>query len=223
MRTIIYIDGYNLYYSVLTKSAYKWLDVYELFANKVIKPVVPSANITAIKYFTAPILGRYAKDPDSPHRQTRYLNALKAKLGQRLQIIQGYHTEKETSAYLVGTQHAVNRLKVKVLEEKQTDVNLSLHMYRDAVRQTAGQFVMVSNDSDLVPAVEMIKCDYPEIKIGVVLPALSHHQGARKSRQLEKLADWTRDHLRIDELAQSQLPERLQNRKNKTIRKPECW
>jgi hypothetical protein len=36
MRTIVYVDGYNLYYGLLRKSAYKWLDLYSLFQNHVL-------------------------------------------------------------------------------------------------------------------------------------------------------------------------------------------
>lgn len=32
MRTIVYIDGYNLFYSLLTKTSFKWLDLNRLFS-----------------------------------------------------------------------------------------------------------------------------------------------------------------------------------------------
>lgn len=223
LQTIVYIDGYNLYYSALKNSPYKWLDLYELFANKVIRSIEPMSEVISVKYFTAPALARYTKDVDAPNRQVKYHNALKVKLGECLEIIEGYHSQKETTAYPVDTNFEAAPIKVNIVEEKQTDVNLGLHMYRDAVRRSASQLVLVSNDSDLAPALEMIKRDYPEIKIGVVLPVLSPKKGVRKSGQLQKSADWTRQYLRADELVQSQLPETLQNRKNKTIRKPECW
>lgn len=57
-KTIVYIDGYNLYYSMLTGSRYKWLDLHLLMGD-VIKDAYPNmrANIEQIKFFTAPIMG----------------------------------------------------------------------------------------------------------------------------------------------------------------------
>lgn len=223
MRTIIYVDGYNLYYSALTKSAHKWLDLHELFFRKVIKPVRPESEIVQIKYFTAPILGRFASDSDSPNRQTTYHNALKAQHPGLLEIIQGFHSKKITNAYPVDPVNGADRLRVQVMEEKQTDVNISLHMYRDAVISAADHLVLVSNDSDLSPAIQIIRDDYPELCVGIIIPALSHTNGARRSGKLTQLADWKREYLRLDELEQSQLPVTIQNRKNKTIRKPDAW
>lgn len=42
-----------------------------------------------------------------------------------------------------------DRVNVWKFEEKQTDVNIALHMYRDAIKQHYTQQVLVSNDSDL--------------------------------------------------------------------------
>jgi len=31
VKTIVYVDGYNLYYGLLRKSPHKWLDLFALF------------------------------------------------------------------------------------------------------------------------------------------------------------------------------------------------
>jgi len=222
-KTIIYVDGYNLYYSALRKSTHKWLDLHELLFNKIIKPVVPESNIVQIKFFTSPILGRYASDKESPARQKTYHNALIAQHPNLVTIINGFHSHTEKNAYHADLSNGTDRLLVKVMEEKQTDVNISLHMYRDAVNFDAEHIVLVSNDSDLSPAIKMIREDFEAIKIGVIIPALQHKNGARKSGKLKSLAHWVREYIREDELEQSQLPKAIQNRKNKTIRKPEAW
>ncbi len=65
MRTIIYIDGYNLYYGALKHTKYKWLDLYKLF-NKIICPSINSdIPDIKIKFFTADILGSLSPSPDS--------------------------------------------------------------------------------------------------------------------------------------------------------------
>ena len=74
-KTIVYIDGFNLYYGLLRFSQNKWLDIVT-FA----KSLLPRPNeheITAIKYFTA----RVNYDPLEPTvqmRQSVYLSALTA-------------------------------------------------------------------------------------------------------------------------------------------------
>ena len=68
MRTIIYVDGFNLYYRLLEKRpALKWLNIKAL-AEKLLRP----ANVvTGVRYYTAHISGR--TDPTAPARQQLYL------------------------------------------------------------------------------------------------------------------------------------------------------
>ncbi|TAZ03486.1 NYN domain-containing protein, partial [Rhizobium ruizarguesonis] len=40
---------------------------------------------------------------------------------------------------------------------KQSDVNLALHLYDDAVSGDVDQVVLVTNDTDLTPALEMLQ------------------------------------------------------------------
>ena len=72
MRTIIYVDGFNLYFRLLEKrSALKWLDVKTL-AGKLLNPL---NKIVGVKYYTARVSGRI--DPLAPARQQIYLDALR--------------------------------------------------------------------------------------------------------------------------------------------------
>lgn len=43
METIIYVDAFNLYYSALFETPYKWLDLEKLIENK-----YPTLNIVKI-------------------------------------------------------------------------------------------------------------------------------------------------------------------------------
>jgi hypothetical protein len=72
MRTIIYVDGFNLYWRLLEKRpALRWLNIKAL-AEKLLRP----ANIvTGVRYDTAHISGR--GDPTAPARQQLYLDALR--------------------------------------------------------------------------------------------------------------------------------------------------
>jgi hypothetical protein len=81
LRTIIYIDGFNLYYRALRGTPYKWLNLQALCIDL----LDPSNNIEQIKYFTARVSGR--QDPDEPKRQHAYLRALDSL--PRLEIFYG--------------------------------------------------------------------------------------------------------------------------------------
>ncbi len=84
MRTVVYVDGFNLYYGCLKHTPYKWLDI-----SKVCGYLFPNDTITAIKYFTAPIKLRVSDvDTDKPNRQQMYLRALRTI--SRLEIIEGH-------------------------------------------------------------------------------------------------------------------------------------
>ncbi len=77
MRTIVYIDGHNLFYSLLKKTSFKWLDLNRLF-SRVIRPIEPFSEMARTKYFTASILGSLADDSGAEQRQAHYHRALKA-------------------------------------------------------------------------------------------------------------------------------------------------
>lgn len=80
--TIVYIDGFNLYYGALNckRPGLKWLNLEDWLAK-----LLPTNNIVGIKYFTARVSGKY--DPNKPLRQELYLRALKTL--KKVQIIEG--------------------------------------------------------------------------------------------------------------------------------------
>ena len=51
-RTIVYVDGSNLYYGLLRHTAHKWLDL-SAFAKKLL---IPEYQIETIKYFTSRVI-----------------------------------------------------------------------------------------------------------------------------------------------------------------------
>lgn len=69
-KTIVYVDGFNLYY-VLKKHNLKWLDLGALS-----KVLLTDNDVVSIKYFTARARNRVG-DLDIHVRQNVYLEALK--------------------------------------------------------------------------------------------------------------------------------------------------
>lgn len=235
LRTRIYIDGYNFYYGCLRGTPHKWLDLLPLFENH----ILPSALLKdgdghirqsallpspSIKFFTAKIIESVARSTDSVSSQARYHTALRKLHDGRIELIEGYY--------------AVNKMKVKVVdsdepnrppreckevqawkvEEKQSDVNLALQVYHDAITGQIDHAVIVTNDTDIAPALAMIRA-HTQVLMGVVVPTTDHTRPP--NTDLVKLAHWTRRHINSSELAACQLP-RVIPGKRPTI-KPDSW
>lgn len=69
-RTIVYIDGFNLYYRALKGTPHKWLDIEAM--SRAALPA--SCVIERVNYYTAHISGRV--DAGAPRRQHAYLRAI---------------------------------------------------------------------------------------------------------------------------------------------------
>jgi uncharacterized LabA/DUF88 family protein len=227
-KTTIYIDGYNLYYSRLKGTPFKWLDIATLFRDKVLLQQDPSADVVSIKYFTAPVKASYARHgQDSEHAQTQYLRALTAKYPDLIQIIQGFHIFQPTAlpTFVPNVQPSKAQVsRIWMIEEKQTDVNIALHAYRDAARGHCDQVIICSNDSDIEPALRMIREDVPNVKIGLVMPLResAKDDGKVPNKRLTPLAHWVRRYIKDDELEKSQLPLNVPTKK-KPASKPVHW
>lgn len=230
LRTRIYIDGYNLYYGCLKGTKYKWLDVRavvdQILASVLFEqhgaPAEFALQPLAIKYFTAPILKNFAKTDDSVSSQARYHNALRGHMGDSLQIVEGYYDSKPARAHLYEKGKVALDCEVREiwkLEEKQSDVALALHAYSDALRGEVDHIVVVTNDTDIVPAFEMIRA-HTKAVIGLVVPAKEHVR--KVNAGLSRLSHWTRAHIVESELAGAQLPAMVKYN-NHPVHKPLSW
>lgn len=229
MRTYIYIDGYNLYYGCLHRTNHKWLDIYKLFADFIVKAQSPSATVHKVKYFTANIGAKLATHgQEAHHAQDAYHRALEHLYPNHIEIIKGYYSlDKAKLPRYKKPIDSTDTVEVWKLEEKQTDVNLALHLYRDAVLQhSCDQVVVVSNDTDIAAAVQFLQQDAGDrIDIGIVIPIPKSAPGTPRrppNEQLSRYAHWTRRYILEEELMSAQLPAVIPTRK-KPIRKPDFW
>ena len=232
MQTICYADGYNLYYGCLKHSNDKWLDLCKLLHHHIIRVQNPASELVSIKFFTADIRARIATHGQHAQiAQQNYHRALERCYPGQIEIIKGYYDLRKANllAYREPPDKQ-ERVEVWKLEEKQTDVNIAIHAYRDVMMGRAEQIVFVSNDSDLEPALSAIRQDKGgSVTIGVILPIRKPDDfDARQTRQrprsesLSRHADWTRTHITSAELAASHLPLMVPTKK-KPIRKPDYW
>jgi uncharacterized LabA/DUF88 family protein len=170
LRTIVYIDGFNLYYRSLKKTPYKWLDLFKM-SSLLLPP--EKHDIISIKYFTARIsvnkLSKPTEGPDAPTRQDIYLRAIR-KHCPILTIIEGHFLTHPANRPLACGKGTV---KVLLTEEKGTDVNLAVHFLNDAWNNKFDCGVLVSNDSDLAECLHMVR----ELNktIGWLIPGDDHH------------------------------------------------
>ena len=218
MRTIAYIDGYNLYYGLLRKSQYKWLDVYTLFRDHALNQ---SSDLVEVRYYTAPMLGKMSDDLESPIRQRRYLQALRKMHPIGLTLIEGRIVASTPFQRLIRPiPEAPHLQKVQVLDfnEKKTDVNIASDMINGAWLKTYDQAVLCSNDSDLEGALRSIKEHHPHIRIGLVAP-ISGDDPRKISSDLARFSDWKKI-LSTTHLSRSQLPDRIPS---SHLAKPTAW
>lgn len=246
LRTRIYIDGYNLYYGCLRQTAYKWLDVLALFEKQILPSILyrPVADgqpaemelvaECAIKYFTADILERAAKGKDSVSSQAQYHNALRKRCGERLRFVKGYYASYKARQAIISADEPdrwprdCEKVQVWKIEEKQSDVNLALQIYDDALQGEVDQIVLVTNDTDLVPAFAMLKSRCPQVVRGLVIP--TRKTGPEKSIEREantslaELAHWVRKSISETELLAAQLPDvvKLEGDRRASV-KPHSW
>lgn len=229
MRTIVYIDGYNLYYGRFKHTNYKWLDVVSL-SNQLCKIQNTNSHLQAVKYFTAPIKARFATNGDKAvASQIHYINALKKIYPECFEDIQGYLTDsKDTPMRYTNPPDKTERVETWKLEEKQTDVNIAIHMYRDAARNLCDQQVLISSDTDLVAALEFIKKDFENITIGLIKTnrngSTKKNKGEykRSAKSLETHSSWSIENITDAQCANNLLPDKIPTYK-KPIKKPGYW
>lgn len=237
MKTRIYIDGYNLYYGCLKNTSYKWLDLFTLF-QKFILPRSgsgASASSISIKYFTADIRDNAANDVDSVDDQRAYHQALRYRRKSEVEIIKGSYNIDQVDAHCVElTKKLRDSTKVKVwkIEEKQSDVNLSVSAVYDAlIEDDLEQIVFVTNDTDIVPALSKIKSfnevlvqeeNRKPIIIGLVIPTRDSNKVRRANKDLDDLSDWTVHYIKSSEFNDSQLPMRITGGRKPATR-PISW
>ena len=214
MKTILYIDGFNLYYSAVKATPLRWLNPVALAAR-----VFPRNQIIATKYFTARVTA-LPRDPDQPQRQSIYWRALSTL--SDFEIIEGDFRTREVSAPVVTPPPSF--IRVFKTEEKGSDVNLASHLLLDGFRGRYECAIVISGDSDLVTPIRMVRQEMRKT-VGVLNPQRLSGPGCRPPRKnagLKHAASFYQDGLRWAQLLASQFPPTLTDRVG-TFHKPPSW
>jgi len=205
-KTIVYIDGFNLYYGCVKGTADRWLNL-QLFFERLRQ----DDDIIKVKYFTALV------DGPGKSRQADYIRALETQT--KMEIILGRFKNK-TLQCRVSECTLGGRRSYSAKEEKRTDVSIAISIVSDAYEDLADRFVVVSGDSDLVPPVHLVKTKFPKKEMVVYIPSRSANRGA--ATELRSAADKSRT-LPLDLLKKCQFPASIPDSFGNVIKKPEGW
>lgn len=166
-RVGVFIDGFNLYHAIedlRLDRKYKWLNVVGLAKALITK----KDHVAHFAFFTTIV-------PWSDEKAARHREYISALGWAGAEVILGEFHRKDI---LCAKCHKV----FSRYEEKQTDVNIAVQLLKHAQKNTCDTFLLISGDSDLVPAVTLIKELYPQKKIVVGVPP------GRRAKQLLQVA-----------------------------------
>lgn len=181
-RTIVYVDGFNLYHALddLREPHLKWVDLWSL-SQRLLRP---GDTLAAVKYFTAYATWR----SQSYRRHQRYVAALEAR---GVTSVIGRFKAKTVRCHACRTSYVTH-------EEKETDVNIGAHMMADLLTGRLDRAMIVSADTDLNAAVLLARSEAPGKLVDLVAPP------GRKGRNSAALFEITKGKVR-----KSLLPERI--------------
>lgn len=214
-KTIVYIDGTNLYYGQLRGTSNKWLDLLA-FSRKLHRQ---DHEIVAIKYFASRVIDKTA-DHRHAERQDKYLDALSHQ--PLVEVVEGRYREQlelllpaREPCRSCGDRRIDGRIKVFRITEKMTDVNIAAHMLCDAYEHRADCLTLVSGDADVAPVVKIIR-------YGIKIPVLVFNPQASISNELRRYATFYRN-IPQGFAEGCRLPESFKTTEGRTISCPPAW
>ena len=107
-------------------------------------------------------------------------------------------------------------VEVIKMEEKGSDVNLSVHLLNDAWKDRYDCAVLVTNDSDMAEAMRLVKKGFYNKKLGLITPK------GRPTAGLKRYADFAKT-IGDGDLAVAQFPNRIKRPAVSDIYKPQSW
>ena len=154
-RVVAFIDGFNLYHAVadLKRPHLKWLNLWKL-SEQFTGP--PPFSLNAVHYFSAYATWRRA----AYARHREYVKALRA-VG--VNTIMAIFKEKEYSCHKCNHRWTGH-------EEKESDVSIALYLYAKAVQDEYDRALLISGDSDIAPAIELLMKAFPEKTVRIINP-----------------------------------------------------
>jgi uncharacterized LabA/DUF88 family protein len=206
-KIAFFVDGFNLYHALdychtgpdhNRFRRYKWLNLRKLcslFVGRL-------DRLEEVLYFTA--VAEWDASKAAKHKLF-----IRAQESEGVKVIYGEFKRKERRCLLCRGQFST-------FEEKQTDVNIAPHLLQLAIQDRYDRAVVVSGDTDLIPAMKAVRSTFPAKPVGVMVPI------GRSSEDLKKQADF-RFKMREHHLASSRFPDVIHLPDKTTLECPVAW
>lgn len=216
-RVVVFTDGFNLYHAIHDlrpptfladpadwasfrnwRQHLKWLNLKSLATS-----FIGSGHeeLTEVLYFSA-----YATwMPDQHKRHQAYVAALES---HDVGVVMGRFKPRDKWCQATCKENYVTH------EEKETDVNIALHLTNYAWQNKYDHAIVISGDSDLVPAVECVAKLFPKKKVTIATPP------DRGAKQLIRAAGGNRLRIRVPDLQANLLPDKLKDKAGVDIVRP---
>ena len=207
-NAVFFVDGFNLYHALdFTKIGpnpvryrkYKWLNLARLAQF-----YLPDANhqIAEVVLFTTVVTWDVGKE-------ARHRLLIKALQDVGVRVVEGAFKDKDVRCKIC--------LKYfKAREEKRTDVNIAVEMLKMAHRGAYDRAIVLTGDTDLIPAFDAVRQLHNHIKISAVIP------NGKTSRDIRKAADASFQMTEV-QLSQSLLPDPMTLKNGTILNKPVTW
>lgn len=199
-RISFFIDGFNLYHALDNSRLqhFKWINLRKLAEAYLRK----QDSLSDVYYFTA--LATW-----SPDKVVNHKLFIRAQESFGVKTIYGEFRKVKKHCRECGKMY-------DTFEEKETDVNIAIKLFEQAKRDTYDNAIILSGDSDQVPAIRAIKRNFPAKKIGVLIPP------GRRAKFLKQEADAC---FKIEslQLSTSRLPDVISLEDGTEIHCPESW
>jgi uncharacterized LabA/DUF88 family protein len=174
-KVIVYVDGFNFYYGLrdMSRKDNKWKKFYWLdFVSFFGKMISEKQELIQVNYFSSRV-----HDLSASKRQDLLFTA--NKLNSKFKLILGKYLKKDIPCKFCGkTIHS--------FEEKETDVRIATQIINDVYKNKCDISIIVSADSDIIPAVELVREINPSHKVYVYFPPLRYSISLSNSCDIEK-------------------------------------
>lgn len=201
LRVAAYVDGLNLYYGLRHKGwgHLCWIDPHQLIEQL----IRPGFVVHRVRYFTA----RVKQPTDKRDRQTAYLDALRAT--SAAEVVYGEFYEKPRRCLACGHQWVSH-------EEKMTDTAIGVNLVADAFTNEFDMALLVGGDTDIVPAIKMVRRHFPSKRIEAWFPP------SRKNQAVTDVCD-DEGQVNHDHLKAAVMPDQIEVAPGVTVHRPATW
>jgi hypothetical protein len=231
MRVAFLVDGFNIYHSIrdaekeLPARPQRWLDL-DSFCGDYVRHFGPTATLAGVFYFSAPAKHLELGKPGIVRRHETYIEALKS-TGVEVNLANFKTSEKYIPLKYCSFRIWPIRRRIRLplphsgviirrAEEKETDVAIAAKMFELLHTGQANAIVLVSGDTDLLPAIRTARSLFPSAEICVLFPFKRHNAELKRAvRRSFKV--------RREQYSRHQLPDPIVLPNGHQIHKPSKW